>query len=96
MIITPEIKAKTKAVRFMHKKGLSPTYIARSTNLKLTEVHEILKLFFKDFKAPSTVFFGSKTESYWISEDEIGLMPIYSEDEMKTEIHAILKTSTPT
>lgn len=93
MIITPEIKAKTKAVRFMHKKGLSPTYISRSTNLKLTEVHEILKLFFKDFKATSTVFFGSKTESYWLSEDEIGTLPTYSESEMESEINSILKTS---
>jgi len=93
MIITSEIKAKTQAVRFMHKKGLTPTYISRITNLKLTEVHEILKLFFKDFKAPSTVFFGSKTESYWTNEDEIGTLPRYSEAEMQAEINSILKTS---
>lgn len=93
MIITPEIKAKTKAVRFMHKKGLTPTYISQSTNLKLTEVYEILKLFFKDFKQPMTVFFGSKTESYWTNEDEIGTLPTYSESEMEAEINSILKTS---
>ena len=93
MIITPEIKAKSKAVRALYRQGLSILAISRFEGISIDKVQAILKLFYKDLPHYTGVFLGSKTEPYYKNEDEYGLTPTYSESEMESEINSILKTS---
>ena len=90
------MRSKSKSVRALYRQGLSVLAISRFENLSIDKVQSILKLFYKDIPHYTGVFLGSKTEPYYKTEEEYGVMPTYSEDEMKAEIHAILKTSTPT
>ena len=90
------MRTKSKAVRALYKQGLSMLAISRFEGISIDKVQSILKLFYKDIPHYTGVFLGSKTEPYYKTEDEYGLTPTYSEDEMKAEIHSILKTSTPT
>ncbi len=92
-MITKEIKEKSKAVRALYRQGLSILAISRFEGISIDKVQAILKLFYKDLPHYTGVSLGSKTESYWISEDEIGTLPTYSESEMQAEINSILKTS---
>jgi len=87
------MRAKSKAVRALYRQGLSMLAISRFENISIDKVQEILKLFYKDVPHYTGVFLGSKTEPYYKNEDEYGLTPTYSESEMESEIHSILKTS---
>lgn len=92
-MITKEIKEKSKAVRALYRQGLSMHAISRFENISIDKVQSILKLFYKDVPHYTGVFLGSKTEPYYKTEDEYGVMPTYSAEEMQVEIHSILKTT---
>lgn len=95
-MITKEIKEKSKAVRALYRQGLSIIAISRFEGISIDKVQAILKLFYKDLPHYTGISLGSKTEPYYKTEDEYGVMPTYSAEEMQSEIHSILKTSTPT
>lgn len=92
-MITKQDREKSKSLLALYKQGLSIHAISRFENISIDKVQSVLKLFYKDLPHYTGVELGSKTESYWKNEDEIGAMPTYSAEEMQTEINSILKTT---